>query len=272
MTDIAFVGADQRAAADEAKRSWIRGLSRGRYRDGELRYLLPPICISTGPDDSRGSFSKNGAECAEAAREAPSPVLVLGPSPRLNPSDDGFATILPAGYLFAAHVLNHPGQAIENPMVGAEPAGRFRVIRGAGSMPDILDGIVWGDGEVRNGDSAYAFAGDFFLYVVLNVVVAMYGAGVGRPDVRAIYSELQNASKGADWIWAETIGILDDCVLGGQGRRFALANDPTAGETTDLAVSGVVCSKTDASFESTEKITMTDVEWFNRMRRILGVQ
>jgi len=102
--------------------------------------------------------------------------------------------------------------------------------------------------------------------------VAMYGAGVGRPEVRAVYSELQNASKGADWVWAETIGILDDCVLGGQGRRFALANDPTASESGELPVSGVVCSKTDASFESVEKVTMTDVEWFNRMRRILGVQ
>ncbi len=156
------------------KLNWIRRLQNFKLKQDAFAMLLPPICLSTGPQGEirdRGLWEAQGRELAKEASETPAPMLILGPSPRLNPESDGFPTYLPAGYLLCAHLLTGgQSQGLMTANQGIESSGRFATLfTNAETVQISLNSLVWGTGN-NNG---YFFTGDFHLYVVLNLWLTM---------------------------------------------------------------------------------------------------
>ncbi len=211
MTDIAF-------PSDDAKVPWLAGLQAESLTAGRnLCYLIPPLCISTGTLGP--GWDELGTELAATATDVPAPVIILGPSPRLNREGDGFPTYLPAGYLFAAHFLGSPDQRLT---VGAYPrgsGGRFRVI-GAGfvEMRKSLDKALWGEGP----DDQYGFAADFYLFLVMNLLVTGLYHGGMPAKAPELFSFLYYIFDPDSRTKLRTSTILRKCVIGGEPLRFAL--------------------------------------------------
>src|SRR5262249_49863430 len=157
MTDAAF--------SSTSKTSWLQRLTSQQLAKENVTVVLPPVCLSTGHQNR--TWKEEGEQLRAAAKEAPSPVLILGPSPFLNGKGDAFETYLPAGYLFAAHVLTQADQRIVNEKLIGRSQGRFRIVgETVGPMKESLDGVIWGNSDADN----YAFAVDFYLYVALTLM------------------------------------------------------------------------------------------------------
>lgn len=197
ITDAAF-------ARGLRKKDWVqstleatayaRHFTRGVSGDVESRVLLPPIALSVG---GRGTpWKQEGADIIGVSENLAVPLLVVGPSPELNRSEDGFPTVLPAGYLLSAHLLGASGQTIRNPGLDERSSGRFTILgSGAADMTTSLQRLMWGPQRVKrvtrtddDGQTveellapAQPFAADFYLYVLLTVLAhATNHGGFGR--------------------------------------------------------------------------------------------
>jgi hypothetical protein len=268
LTDAAFGATPQ-----QAKVAWLKAGSAGlALQQAGASVILPPLCLCASADDN---WQKQGDDLVAAAAGFPAPVVVLGPSPRLNDPADSFPTYLPAGYLFAAHMLGAPDQGITIPNQTATSTGRFRKI-GYSSAPmrESLDQTVW-----REPNDAYAFAADFYLYLILQVLGTGLRSGIAPPaDVAAevapdafyscFYFKKGDADNPPNQDAYESSAVLDGAVLGGEALRFALANRLAAGTPLGGVFVGL-------NAESIRKWAgfheMADVGWFNRARRAAGL-
>jgi hypothetical protein len=212
MSDIAFTETCPKA-------KWIAQVSGLTAKDERLAFTLPPLCISSASQNVV-DWAKDAIQLATDAEAVPAPVLVLGPSPNLNPSGDGFPTVLPAGYVFAAHLLARPNQRLNIPGVKRASAGRFRVI-GAGfaEMSTSLDQVLWGESK---GDR-FSFAADFYLYVLLNLLATPSFSEKGPFDandfLRMFSFEVGDPQTTDRYRTTEALG---PALVGGNAHRFKL--------------------------------------------------
>ncbi len=257
MTNTAFGGNDPQP--------WIEALEQWELNQEGFSYLIPPLCLGTGPQGD--IWAEQGRAWAKAAARVPAPIVVLGPSPRLNPQSDGFKTYLPAGYLLAAHFLSAPDQRLKIKNVRTESNGRFRVIgSGAAEMRESLNRVLWGEGA---GDS-YAFAVDFFLYIVLLLLATARGyKGTESPNVEKLLSCFCDPGESLNKTPFRSTDVLSQCLLGNNALAFAFDQNPTRG-----ALESVTFSPDRLSLlqEGIGKRQVTNLAWFNlaRVRAALG--
>lgn len=254
LTDIAFTGT--------SKGVFIDNLSQFQMREGDLSLLLPPLCISTPMRQQ--DWIKQGRDWAMKAKEAPAPVVIVGPASFMNRPDDAFKTYLPAGYLFAAHFLCRPDQKIQNEFVPVQSSGRFRVIGfGAADMRESLDRVLWGESQA----DSYAFAVDFYLYIVLTVMATAVrrGGALYKAVEEGQFYEWLHYVEGATLNpkpWQST-RALNKTLLGGDALRFAME---LSEDFTELL---------SVSLKPTEKkglrLAVRDIGWFNRARKNAGI-
>jgi hypothetical protein len=252
LTDIAFPGG--------RKGQWFQRLADDGIRQGGLTVVLPPFCVSTGIQDDAQSWVTNGEAWSKAAERAPAPVIVLGPSPRANRAGDRFETMVPAGYLLAAHLLAGPDQAIRIESVARRSQGRFRVIgAGTAAMRDSLETVLWGEHDQDD----YFFAVDFYLYLVLllHATAARYG-GMSDVPVSSLYACFHLAETVLDKARWKSSAILDKAVLGGETLRFWMDQNPGKDGTPLASVTALVNGKPRA---------VRSTEWFNAARRQAGL-
>ena len=213
LSDIAFT-------PEYPKSTWIAELGQLTAREQGLAFLIPPMCISTSAQNV-GDWYVDGEALAKKAEDAPTSVMVLGPSPNLNPAGDGFPTVLPAGYLFAAHLLAQPSQRVHIPGVKRASKGRFRII-GAGfaEMASSLNQVVWGGAD----GAPFAFAADFYLYVLLNLMATAQFQRGERVLDRAAFMQMFAFEVGDPQTTErfKTTKALSPAVLGGDAWRFKL--------------------------------------------------
>ena len=265
MTDIAFDGT--------SKQAWLDRLAGLGLSKGSLKFLLPPICLSTGPQspgDVVQSFEVEGKSLARVAESVSSPVVILGPSPFLNRPDDQFRTVLPAGYLFAAHMLCEPEQKVLNRMVAAKSDGRFRVI-GAGEafLREGLKGVMWGR---ESEEDPYSFAADFYLYVVLSIIATAQGTDVPPGPAVTDYDYFYCGEPATEAEWRRAAELLNNAVFGNEARRFSLWDKlssqgdlhkvAVAKESGSSASTGVISPTMNSTY-----FTVKHVAWFNAVRR-----
>ncbi|MBK7674242.1 MAG: hypothetical protein IPJ27_05450 [Candidatus Accumulibacter sp.] len=227
MSDSAFSA----QSLMESKMAWLSKLAATRLSDGGLRLIVPPICLSTGVQDSSDTWESNGLSLARIAEPSgppdeppPAPVVIVGPSPYLNRPGDVFGTWLPAGYLFAAHFLSAPEQMVKIYPTKAKDEGRFRVVgAGIGKMRPSLDRVLWGG----QGDS-YAFAVDFYLYMLLTVLATAENnirVNSEQPTAASFFpfftGHRDSGVKREDW---KTSSALDRALLG-SASYFSLEQD-----------------------------------------------
>lgn len=268
MTDLAF-------NADVGKSKWLKerlakfGLSVPPGQE-MASLLLPPICVSTSADEG---WQAEADDLAVAGNAAPAGVVVVGPSPRLNRADDGFPTVLPAGYLFCAHVLTPASKPLTIPGMIAQSRGRFRAIGVVNkTMDESLDRAIWGkelktDPAAADGDT-YCFAADFYAYLVLTLVATACRTD-GAPVTADFYYHFyysQDAGfppRRSDYQSSE---LLNNAVLGGKAHRFALAKDLAA--ANDEKPFGVLVGKDDGEIrQRPNPPIVTDMGWFGRARQ-----
>jgi hypothetical protein len=216
LTDLAFAD----GASDKA--SWLRQLSDFPLQNDALTCLMPPLCISTASQKSDDGFAAEGEALRKASESCPTPVLILGPSANLNSHDDVFPTVLPAGYLFAAHLLASPAQSIRFRSISQSSKGRFRIIGQAAQLQDDLSRVLMGQEDANR--QGYGFAGDYYLFLVLALLAAAKGGGrsnraVSREDLEPFFFRVGNISRRAQF---EETSILNGCVFGGNALRFSL--------------------------------------------------
>jgi hypothetical protein len=260
MTDSAFGSGDGSDGRKGYKEAWLDSLKQLPLENGNRRLVLPPICLSTGPQSS--NWEADGMALASAAAGSgsdggpvPAPVLIVGPSPDLNPKGDSFPTYLPAGYLFAAHFLCKPEQKIDNRAVIPTGEGRFQVIgAGVGQMRKTLDIVIWGDGR----DRSHAFAVDFYLYILLSVLAsAVNNKATTRPTAESFYPFFTGREQAGIAANRHKTGAPLDPALIGEYRDFSLSMQD--GEL-------VVRLKRGAESE-TQSVTIDDVKWFRHAIR-----
>ncbi len=261
LTDIAF--------PNTSKKAWLENLASGSFQmqNQGLSLVLPPMCVSTSSQDRNDLWFREGESIAEAAEQAPAPVVVVGPTPYLNPRGDGFETTLPAGYLFCAHLLGTPEQKLRNVNVAQQSKGRFRIIGyGAAPMRDSLERVVWGEGDHDN----YAFSVDFFLYVVLSLMAtaARYG-GTTKPNSKKFYPCFHDSEMVLNKSNYTSSKMLNQIFIGGDALRFAMDQDPSAGELQSVTVA--VGGQKNLLRKDAERVAITDVSWFNRVRKMAGL-
>jgi hypothetical protein len=259
MTDIAFT--------DGGKRGWIETLSSYSYQNQGLSLVLPPICMSTPSQDRNNLWYQEGEAIAAAASNAPVPVVVAGPSPFLNPPGDGFATTLPAGYLFCAHFLSSPAQHVRNHNIAHESRGRFRIVGyGAAPMRDSLNRVVWSQGE----KDTYAFAVDFYLYIVLTLsaTAARYG-GTQKPNAKAFYACFYDNSTVLNKSSYNSSSALNSAFIGADAQRFAMNQDVS--QVPLESVSMAMDPQRNLMRQDAERAVISDVAWFNVARKLAGL-
>jgi hypothetical protein len=277
LSDLAFTDPADKIA-------FLGNLAQFNAQNDRHGLILPPLCISTRPFGSGPDLEKEGAAYAEAAFGAAAPVVVVGPSPRLTQDKDPFRAYLPAGYLFAAHFLSKPSQKIAIRNVNVSSNGRFRVI-GAGNveMRDSLEGVICGESAADK----YAFAVDFYLYIVLTIVAAVSskaGAVPGRVDPDALYNHFHE-DFGAT-LHKES-GILNDALLlpatsfsmystlDSDGREPGKSDPKTSAVknpvTQGTNLTGVVF-KQKTREGRTLQLDITDIQWFNLARSAAGFE
>jgi hypothetical protein len=259
LTDIAF--------PDGAKGAWIESL-RGdaQLSQGALSMVLPPMCLSTGAQES-GQFLADASSWARSAADASAPIVVCGPSPYLNAPGDGFPSTLPAGYLLCAHVLSAPEQKLKIKAVGERSEGRMRVI-GSGNAPmrESLQRVIWGEGS---GDT-YSFAVDFYLYIVLTLMATgMRYEGEESPDPEKFYDCFYLSKAVMNKKAYLSSKIIDRALIGNSALRFAMDQHPAV--TDLLSVSLGATAQADLSDNETRRNTITTVNWFNAARKRAGL-
>jgi hypothetical protein len=258
LTDVAFPDGD--------KKAWLGKLSEFALREQNFSLILPPLCLSTGPQSETGTSGKpawveEGESLKNAAADAPAPVVIVGPSPRLNRAGDSFNTILPAGYLLCAHLLAAPAQALVNPNVNQPSYGRFRVIGGGeAKMADSLNCVLWGEGPA----DLYRFAVDYYLYLIVTLYATARRRGGTRvptpEDFAPFFRDFPGIVDRARYL---TSADLDKAVLGAKALRFALRED-----ISQVPLQSVACPNREGGPESA--LTL-DVAWFNRAREKAGL-
>ncbi len=218
LTDVAFGGGSGGAAK---KLQFISGLANAQLAERQLSMILPPLCISTSYRKGDEGWIGEGKRMADAASGAPAPVLIVGPTAYMNQHADAFKTYLSAGYLFAAHFLRASLRGVQNQGINDTSSGRFRVVGyGAAPMDECLERLTWG----MDGDS-YAFAADFYLYVILTILATAHRRVQGGTDVHDIYKCLYYDEYAKDP--HKSSAILDPVLIGG-AQQFATNEDLAA--------------------------------------------
>jgi hypothetical protein len=259
MTDIAFTSND--------KKDWIDGLQNISLQNELFSYLMPPICLSTPPQDKDKLWAEDGERWAKSAEETPVPLCIVGPSPRLNSENDGFPTVLPAGYVFAAHLLMRPQQKLRIDNVGRQSVGRFRIIGyGPAGMRANLDCVLWGE---RNDDT-YAFEVDFYLYIILSIYATAKRKG-GTLDPKSIPFFRCFFLEGEEMLnisYYKSSEILGSALIGGNALSLAMDQDCSENELIGVTFS----SKRQSLLNpGVEKRNITSVAWFNKARELAGL-
>jgi len=258
LTDAAFLGS--------TKTDFLGKLANFELRSEGLGVLLPPLCISTSFMDEQGEWKTYASGWAEAAEAVPAPVVIVGPSPFLNKPSDHFRTFLPAGYLLCAHFLGQPEQAVKIDDVNMASQGRFRVI-GYGEQPmkESLDRSMWGEA----GDS-YAFAVDYYLYLVLSLRATGAWRGVApqnpaaltladRAEIAQFWGHFHRPDLGIQ-TW-ESSSAINNATVDGNALAFSMA-EPIA---VDIDLTGVRLAKAGITGRSAIRL-VNDVSWFNLVR------
>ena len=267
MTDIAF-GADP----DRNKVWFLQELKNIALSDGAFGFVVSPICFSTeaqgGPmDQATDQWKVKGKQYANDASQLPVSVTILGPSPRLNRSDDGFRTILPAGYVFALHFLTGASQDLTFGHVGTSSEGRFRVL-GFGAVPvnKNLDRVLWGEGH--EGET-YAFAADFYLFILLTILNAAntQGARLG-PKPKEFFNAF-TMFRAADRKPFKSTKVLNEALLGAAPNAYLFGLD-LAGDGTLHAVKYDATNSVNGVLDGGASLSnITDIAWFDAARHKL---
>jgi hypothetical protein len=264
LTDVAFPD------GLKGKLAWIQNLSAQPLQQEKAAMLLPPICLSTGVQDDQHAWAATGKDLAKAAEDVPAPVFVVGPSPYMNRKGDIFPTYLPAGYAFAAHVLSKPEQAIRNERLMARTEGRFRVIgSGTATMRESLEQVVWGE----DASDTFAFAVDFYLYLVLTALATAMRRGggetvqVGEFYPCFYYTPKELSSRGS---W-ESSRAIEKALLGEWGWFAMQQNLAMIPKAADEEAPAVPELQSVAILRPKYERRITDVAWFNRARRAAGL-
>jgi hypothetical protein len=248
LTDVAFGGS---ANGSARKMQFISGLAQEKLAERELSLLLPPMCISTGYRRNDEGWIEQGKAWAKAAAGAPAPIIVVGPTSFMNQPQDAFKTYLSAGYLVAAHFLGGPVQRVQNHGINDKSEGRFRVVGyGSAPMKESLDCLMWG----RDNDT-YAFAVDFYLYMVLTLLATAFRRTERGVDVQEFY-KCFFYDEFNKWPYLSS-AVLDDALI---GNALQFSMDHNLAAQRDLA-SVTLKRLVKRNENMTQKIT--DVAWFN---------
>jgi hypothetical protein len=275
MTDASFDGEDEGGRAG-SKKAWLQQLSKMSLQNGNLRLVVPPICLSTGPKTPNSSWDTDGRELAGIASEAdglPAPVVIVGPSPDINPPGDAFPTYLPAGYLFAAHFLARPHQRVANLSVVPTDFGRFRVVgAGIGAMTATLDRILLGGSQASDD---YAFAADYWLHVLLTVFVTAENQHVhagAAPNAKAFFDLFvgRDLEGERERMFDAAAKTLEPALLG-SGRHFALSLRSTSGKIASPSDIESVIYKITPQKRDSERRTLACPHWFQAALSKTGV-
>ena len=261
FTDIAF--------ADVNKMAWIKSLTEESLSEDALSYVLPPICLSTGPQDNSGLWVEEGTGWSYAADAAPAAVTVLGPTPRLNPAEDGFPTVLPAGYVFAAHLLGSSEQALRIDNVAAKSNGRFRIIGyGEAGMDASMERVIWGEGD----EDSYAFAVDYYLYVILTLLATAKRFGstktVDKQEFYRCFFYSQGQVTGSDRKAFESSDKIKDALVGGNALVFSLDQNPAVQGLEGVSFVMPPATMLEANAKRRQ---VTSVGWFGRAVQKMGL-
>jgi hypothetical protein len=251
LTDVAFGGS---ANGSANKLQFIAGLANEKLAERELSLLLPPMCISTGYRRNDEGWIEQGKSWASAAAGAPAPVIVAGPTSFMNHPKDAFKTYLSAGYMVAAHFLGGPVQRVQNKGIKDKSGGRFRVVGyGSAPMKESLECLMWG------GDSdTYAFAVDFYLYIVLTILATAFRRNQKRVTAGDFY-KCFSYNEFNKWPYLSS-AVLDDALI---GNALQFSMDQNLAEHRDLeSVTLTALSRRQENM--TQKIK--DVSWFNIAR------
>ncbi len=258
LTDAAF------SAAGDAKAAFLNDLQAIQLQSGGLGFLMPPICIATSYEDGTHAWQADGKRWADLAKHVPVPVVIVGPSAFLNSSEDHFRTYLPAGYIFGAHFLSRPSQAIEIRSVSGEPSGRFRQIGyGAMGMPISLDRVLW----PVSSDDKYAFSVDYYLYIVLTLLATAARHGGATPNAGPYYSHFYRPNVGPkDW---QSTDVIDKALIGDDALRFSMSSE--IGGQNPFVLPSVNCAGATAVLDGPAPYNVDDIAWFNLARRQAGL-
>ena len=242
--------------------TWLRSLSSLKLAatatGASAAIVLSPILLSASAGDD---WRNSGKEWIASAQGAPAPVIVVGPSFRLNPVGDGFPTTLPSGYAFCAHFLSRPTQKLRNQTI-YRSEGRLRVAGFGADLVKSLDQLVWGEG----GDDRYCFAADFYLYIILTLAAtAKYsGVSMSAADLRNLFRCFywsDNVDNPPDLDDNRSSRAIDAALPGGNAFRFALDQDLARPDTSLRSVT--VFEPTNDPAKRKRLLTATDMEWFN---------
>jgi hypothetical protein len=258
FTDIAFTDESQKAG-------WLKNLSSLKLKgDGDaLTAIMPPLCITTRAQGSGDvTWEKEGEAFKSTIQDSLAPVVVLGPSPRLNRETDGFPTVVPAGYLLAVSVTGGAvGKLTIEPAVGLKSSGRFCTLcPGAEPISKSLENVIWG-----TRDSDYSLAIDLYLYLVLLTVARVEKDSQSPEDLTELWKTFcfpfgsPDANKKT---FEESNNALGSLVFGRKTRRFALGQYIPNDE-----LQSVLVGQNDDSISKQESSVreMNDhYGWFNR--------
>lgn len=263
MTDSAFFETD--------KEAWVNSLSEFKMQEETFGVVLPPLLISTGPHTTRGEWRTLEEKVARAGQSAPAPIVMMGPSPYLNRADDGFKTILPAGYLFCAHFLGCKDQKLTIPSNPHKSVGRARSIgRGEASMFTSMGQIVWGEGPGEN----YCFAADFYLYLLALIWGTCVKFGGAAPQRKEFFSKdtyFYIENDGMPKPRYETTRYLDGAVIGPSALAFSLDQNLSIDGEKLKSVSVAADQAQSLASARTERWHCTEVNWFNVLLERAGL-
>jgi len=260
FTDIAF--------KDETdKISWLEGLAKWQLRlseDSALSAIIPPICVSTGAQGmSELGWETQGKDYQTAVRESLAPVVIVGPSPRLNSENDGFPTVLPAGYLLAARVMGCAvdGLSIE-PAVGFRGEGRFCTLcPGSEQISKSLDNVVWGSRH-----NYYSLAADLYLYIVMLIILRVKEDSKEFVEDKILWRNFCfpiNSSDAHTKTFRKANSDLGRLVFGSDMSRYALGDFIPDGPLKTLLVGRSGNNIQNGEWDQVQQI-QEDYEWFNR--------
>jgi hypothetical protein len=190
MTDLAFAN-DGWDFVQSQKDSFLLSLSKtSLLNQGGRTRLIPPICISTSGVDPKNTelWKTQGEKMNRLAKDAICPVLIIGPSLPLNRQDDYlFPTVLSSGYVFCAHLLtNGAVQNLRLSGISSNPSERFRNLGlGVAELHVAIKHFISASGE---RDKDYAFAGDYYLYLIALIASASKNSNIGSVNWDEFYS------------------------------------------------------------------------------------
>lgn len=238
-----------------------------------LKLVLPPLCISGENNDT---FSRTAGEFASAASVPPAPVIVVGPSPDLNSSQDRFATILPAGYLFLSHFLREAKpltKGLDGREFYREPfkvsniailsKDRLRVI-GALSGEQTLAAAIW-----PPSPQDYCFVADYFLYLVATLLAASPRDGTYNKS--NLYASLTRGNmQMTNDVFDRSVG-LDPVMWGGSMRSLSLVAGSSTGTRVLLATRDSESQRPTQLDAKRPSFIVAQGKWFDQLSEILGL-